>query len=106
MATITEIVRTRDAAGIRARRVLQVTGPASYTNPGGDPVAANALLLGVNEFVPPQIALDASDANPRLVVYDHTDEVFRWFVPNTGSEVANATDLSGYVFRIEVMGKG
>lgn len=103
MATISEPVRTRDAAGIRAKRILLVTGPASYAT-GGDPCAPNALFLGALEFVPPIIAL-AAGAAPRLVVYDYTNEKFLWFVPNTGSEVANATDLSGYSFRIEVAGK-
>jgi hypothetical protein len=104
MATITEPVRTRDAAGIRARRVLQVAGPSSYAT-GGDPCTPNALFLGVGESIPSVTALDASGANPRLVVYDYVNEKFKWFVPNTGSEVANATDLSGYSFRIEVAGK-
>jgi hypothetical protein len=114
MAKVIEVVRTRDWAGLRNRRVFDVQGPGPSSDgstgyvTGGDPVAANVLFLGLAESVPSAIALDTAGAgaNPRLVVFDHNNLVMKWFVPNTGNEVANATDLSGYRFRLEVAGKG
>jgi hypothetical protein len=102
--TITEVVRTRDNAGIRSRRILQITGPVSYST-GGFPLASGKLFLGVKEIVPSVIGVDALGANPRLFTYDYTNEKMLAFVPSTAAEVAAAVDLSGYVFRIEVAGK-
>lgn len=103
MATFTDTVRTRDAAGIRARRVLDLAGPDSYTT-GGDPITAGELRLGVIEHIPDFLAYNGTAV--RLVHYDPDNETLVWIVPNTGAEVANGTDLSDYVARIEPMGKG
>ena len=107
MATITQTrARCRDNAGIRARRVVTITGPASYVQPGGDPLTPEDVFLGMIEYFPPTVVLNASGAAPRLVIYDYTNNVLLWFVPNTGSEVANAVDLSAYSFHVEIIGKG
>jgi acyl-CoA synthetase (AMP-forming)/AMP-acid ligase II len=106
MATITQTrARCRDNAGIRARRVVTIAGPASYAT-GGDPIAPRQLWLGMIEFFPSVIVLNAAGAAPRSVVYDYTNEKLRWFVTDTGAEVTATTDLSGYTFHVEVMGKG
>jgi hypothetical protein len=105
MATITQAyARSHDNAGIRARRVIDVQGPASYTT-GGDPLEPGEVFLGEIEYFPSVIALE-SGAAPRLVVYDHINHKLLWFVPNTAAEVSGSTDLSGYSFRVEVIGKG
>ncbi len=105
MATIAQTVRTRDAAGIRARRVLDITGPSSYAT-GGDPITAGILILGTIEHFPDCIAINAALDTVRLVHFNPTTSTLSWIVPNTGNEVADATDLSGYTFRVEVVGKG
>lgn len=103
MATITQPVRTRDAAGIRRRCVIDIAGPSSYAT-GGDPITAGELFLGTIEHFPDCLAWNGSAV--RLVHFDPDNSKLVWYVPNTGAEVADTTDLSGYSFRVEVMGKG
>lgn len=106
MATVTQSrARARDNAGIRARRVVDIQGPASYAT-GGDPFVAGQVWLGAIEFFPTMIALDAAGANPRTVAFNYTTNKLMWFITDTAAEVTNATDLSGYSFRVEVIGKG
>lgn len=92
---------------VRAIR-CNYTGPSSYAALG-DPVKktgatatdANLFGLGVIVHVPAHFALDSTGANIRLVVYDAVNGTMRWYVPNTGAEVAAAVDLSGFV--VDVM---
>ncbi len=104
MANITQPVRCRDSAGIRTRRVVAITGPASYAT-GGFACTASELFLGLVEFFPSVVGLDANGVTPRLFVYDYVNEKIKAFVPNTGAEVGGGTDLSGYTFRVEAIGK-
>lgn len=105
MATITQTrSRCKDSAGIRSRRVLEITGPSSYVA-GGDPVSASAVFLGKIEYFPPIAAVNAGGTTLRIAFYDYTNEKLVWFEPTTGVEVAAATDLSGYKQVIEVIGK-
>ena len=97
--------RWGDSAGIRARRLVTITGPVSYST-GGDALAAVEVSLSEVEHFPDCVALNASNAAPRLVKYDRTNRKLMWFVPNTAAEVSGATDLSGYSFVVEVIGKG
>jgi len=114
MPTISEPWRTRDWSGIRARRVLRYNGPASYPAAGGDPFTPGAAFLGIIECFgggSSFIADDANGANPRLGIYTPNANpelggTIRWFVPNTGAEVAGATNLSGYAVDFEIIGKG
>jgi hypothetical protein len=114
MPTISEPFRTRDWAGSRARRIVRYTGPVSYPAAGGDPFPATAAFLGAIESFGASdgaFADDAAGANPRLMIFSQNplsagDGVVRWFVPNTGNEVAGGTNLSGYSVDVEVIGKG
>lgn len=49
--TIAQAARSKDTAGIRQRRLLDFTGPASYTT-GGETLAANSVGLGTIEHCP------------------------------------------------------
>lgn len=102
MPTLTHVVRTYDEAGVRHRRVWLYTGPASYAA-AGDPFVPNDVKLGEIEYFS---GLATNGTAVRLLVYDPTNEVVHWFIPNTGAEVAGAVDLSTFTGRIEVAGKG
>lgn len=104
MPTLTEVVRTRDVAGIRRRNIYQYSGPASYAT-GGDAVTPEDVGLG--EIEGPTglgIAINAG-GTIRGLVYDHTNEKILWYVLNTGAEVAATTDLSGFSAYIEFVGR-
>lgn len=85
------------------------TGPASYVALG-DPTnntGANVTVFGLGAVIhcPAHFALDADGTNIRLVVYDKVNKTMRWYVPNTGAEVAAGVDLSGFtVDAMEVTG--
>lgn len=96
------VARSRDVAGVRRRIVGQYTGPASYVA-GGDPFVASDIGLGTIEFLIFENAINATPAN-RLLTYDHANELVVWVVPNTGSEVGAAVDLSGFSARFEAIG--
>lgn len=92
-----------DAAGRRLRRVVEYTGPASYTALG-DPFAPKDVDLGTFDCAPSAVALDRVGVATRLLVYDYTTAVYRWFIPSTGAEVAGAQDLSAFTVRLEIIG--
>lgn len=104
MATIDRTVGTyHDSSNARIRKIGRYVGPASYANPGGDPVTANQIGLGRIEAILFGIAWDGADA-VRLLVYDPATSSIKWFVPNTDAEVANGVDLSGFSTRFEAIG--
>lgn len=94
-----DVARDRDVAGKRARRVVQITGPASYTA-GGESLTASDLALREVEIFPPVVLWDGSDwrighydyDNAKLVIFDNG------FTEASG-------DLSSFVGRVEVAGK-
>jgi hypothetical protein len=96
------VARSRDVAGVRRRIVGQYTGPSSYAT-GGDELLPSELGLGTIEFLIFENAINATPAN-RLLTYDHANQKVVWIVPNTGSQVGAATDLSGYSARFEAIG--
>lgn len=95
-------VRIRDVAGIRRRHVFNYIGPVSYTT-GGDPFTPADAALGNVEAVDAEIAWDGANTI-RLLVVDEVNQKILWFVPNTGNEVAAATNLSGFTSRVEIFG--
>ncbi len=104
MATIDLTVeRSRDTAGIRNRRVGNYTGPAIYAT-GGDSFAAADVALGDIEMIS-FAGVARSGTDYRLLYWDAVNDKIIWVVPNTGAEVANATDLSGFSCRFEAIGK-
>lgn len=95
-------LRFHDAAGKRLRRVGIYTGPSSYAT-GGDAFVAKDVSLGVLEHISFGVAHDGLGTF-RLLVYDHANGKVIWVVPNTGAEVAAATNLSAFTARFEAMG--
>lgn len=103
MPTLTRdtFARYQDVAGIRKRRVVLYTGPASYVT-GGDSFVPADVDLAQLEIAPNLIA--HSGTAVRLVVYDRTNQTYLWYVPDTGAEVANGTDLSAFTVEVELAG--
>jgi hypothetical protein len=103
MATLDfSTARPQDAAGIRKRRIVRLVGPTTYGD--GDPFVAGDVQLGTIECVAGSDSFLAwNGSSARLVVYDRINNKFRWYLP-AGSEVAGASDLSGFSARIEVIG--
>lgn len=101
------VVRCEDNAGIRARRVFLITGPSSYDATNGESLAPSLVKLGVIEcFGAGDSAIFWNGSSAvRLAVFDRTNNRLRFFVPNTGAEVANAVDLSTFSARVEIIGK-
>jgi hypothetical protein len=106
MANITDPVggpSPIEYSGTRRRSTFLYTGPVSYVNPGGDPITAAEVRLGAIDYMPTMIAFDGASVI-RLLVWDYTLNAFKWFIPNTGAEVANAVNLSTFFVRIEAWG--
>lgn len=106
--------RDLDNAGIRARRVVTITGPTSYTNTAaqatsGEPLLDGDFKLAAIEAFPAGglIFCDFTGgaAAVRIATYDYVNDRLRFFIPNTGAEVANAVNLSAFTCRLEVLGK-
>ena len=99
MPTLTIKNRPVDVFGSHRVALRLYTGPSSYPNTGGtvgDPIAASDLSLGSIGFFPSFIAFDPVGGVTRLCVYDSAAGTIRWFVPDTGAEVANGTDLDAF----------
>lgn len=93
----------RDRWNDRLVRQVRYTGPASYLT-GGDPVNAPT-ELGMAEVY--QAEGNLSNGTLTLILhFSYTTQKMRFYVPNTGAEVANATDLSGYAGTFTFYGKG
>ena len=103
MATLSfTVAEPFDVAGTKRRTIGQYTGPASYVT-GGDAFLANEVQIGVLDHVIFEVATDGT--NFRLLLYDHTNNTVVWIVPDTGAQVAAATDLSSFNARFEAVGK-
>lgn len=99
------LVRDLDNAGMRARRVVRITGPASYVT-GGVSCAASLFKLGeLESFGGGGGALFHSGTAVRLAVWDRTNAKLLFYLPNTGAEVANGVDLSAFTAFVEVAGR-
>ena len=81
---------------------FKLTGPSSYAT-GGISHPAKDFGLGVVDIVP-EVILHSGTA-VRLAVYDYTNEKWVVYVPNTGAEVANGTDLSTFTGRAVALGR-
>jgi hypothetical protein len=74
---------------------IQVTGPVSYSNPGGIPITASLFGLRALEWAVPVVC-----SNGAHDVSMDTSGNVHVFVSTTGVEVANAVNLSGEVYFI------
>ena len=93
--------RPNDVAGIRRRRIVQYTGPASYAT-GGDLLVPSDVTLGVIEDLPEQSVTDGTSV--RTIIYNNTTQKLQWFVPNTNVDVAAGVNLSTFIGRFAVTG--
>jgi hypothetical protein len=91
-----------DSSNARIRKIGRYVGPASYAT-GGDSLTPGALGLGKLEHLSFELAINSA-GTVRGLVYDHANETVFWVVLDTGAEVANGTDLSGYSARFEAIG--
>lgn len=102
MATITRGILGYGQMAAYRTFPLTYTGPVSYTTNGE---AFGLAQLGmVPHIITGSIAWDGISA-VRLVVWDPVNSKMLWFVPNTGAEVANGTNLSTFKVGINVIGK-
>lgn len=75
----------------------QYTGPSSYVTGGDAFVAADVKLSHLTEIFF-GLAVNAG-GTIRGLLYDSTNNTVLWYVLDTGAEVANGTDLSGFSAR-------
>ena len=103
MATLNYNVIKNPFVGQNLRGTVgRYTGPASYVA-AGDSLRPQELKLGQIAALIFEPAINAA-GTIRLLVYDIANETVQWYVPNTGSEVADATDLSGFNARFSAFG--
>lgn len=93
-----------DSSTSRIRKIGKYTGPVSYAT-GGDSFAASDIGMGRIEHLVLGIAINAALSVVRLLIWDPGTQKILWYVPNTGAEVAAATDVSGFVARFEAIGQ-
>ena len=94
----------RNVTGNRRIVTGVYTGPVLYAT-GGDSVAAADLGLSDIRSLDIGLAADAAGANPRLVRPNAAGTKLLWYVPNTGAEVANATNLSTFTATLQAEGR-
>lgn len=106
--------RAQDNTGTKQRRVGYYTGPKSYsnfyTNGGtGDPLVPGDVGLGQLHQMSLETAVNVAGA-PLVPVYLTANQGgplnggVVWYNWATATEVANGTDLSGYVSAFEAIG--
>lgn len=94
---LTTIPDRHDRSGGKARKLVRVTGPASYAT-GGE--ALDFGLSNVEVFLADH-ATNGTDL--RIVNWDYANKKLKWF-DLAGSEIAAAQNLSAYSARVEVLG--
>lgn len=102
------VVNALQYQGQKIVEVVGVTAPVSYTT-GGFAVpstTANAQprIGTVEQVLGIEVFLAANLASVRIGVWNPITKKILLFVPNTGSEVANGTDVSTYTARAQVIG--
>lgn len=91
----------QDRTGATERRILVYTGPASYAT-GGDSLTPESVALGKIGAI-----LGLVISNGTTVYwgfYNVSTQKILWYSA-TATEVPNATDLSGFTGRFEVIGR-
>lgn len=90
-------------AGAQRTVIVDYTGPASYAT-GGDAFAAGNVSLGRLYYAPSFAAQASAGGTVYLGVYDYTNGKYVWYTAADGLQVGAATDLSGVVVRLAVVG--
>lgn len=89
-----------DRSHAYSRRVYGYTGPSSYAT-GGDSLTPEQCALG---FIAAVVGLTISNGSAIFWgFWNSSTKKILWYSA-TGTEVTNATDLSAYTGRIEVIG--
>ena len=91
----------RDRLNDRLVREVPTTGPTSYTTGG---VSVNADSLGLARVFGLYGVLNSGSAYRQPVLVQAT-QLVQFFVPDTGAEVANGTDLSTFTGTLLITGK-
>ena len=97
---LTTIPDRHDTSGSKIRKFVRLTGPSSYAT-GGEALAPAA--FGLSKIILLLVTHASNGTDLRLVLYDTTTSKLKWF-DLAGAEIANATDLSAYSARAEVIG--
>ena len=97
---LTTIADRHDHTGSKTRKLVRITGPASYTT-GGETLAPSAFGLSRIVLLLPDHATNGTDL--RVVQYDYVNGRVKWF-DFAGAEIAATTDLSAYSARVEAIG--
>jgi hypothetical protein len=92
-----------DKSGNKERRILAYTGPASYLT-GGDPLTPEQIALSKIEAIVGMTIANAALTVVYWGIYDFTNKKILWYSA-TGTQVSNATDLSGFTGRFEAIGR-
>lgn len=102
MGTITDPtgVDPHDRSGSKMRKFRLSTGPVSYPT-GGESLTPAEIGLSAIDLLIPNLASNGTVI--LCVLYDYTNSKMKWF-DLAGVEIANATDLSAYSFRLEAIG--
>lgn len=95
--------RAEDGSNTKRRILGAYTGPASYTT-GGDPLVPGDVKLGQIDVLFFEQARNSGVTTIYWPVYHKSADKVLWFSA-TGTELANATDLSGFVARFEAIGR-
>ena len=103
--------RPFDNAGVRRRRLVKYTGPASYVT-GGDSIAPGDVDLAVIEDISENVAYNSATPQIYFLVFDNSAAAggatgggkIRWFTA-TSTEVSAATNLSGATSFVEFIGR-
>ena len=103
MATIAKVLDFQDRMNNHMTRLGDYTGPLSYAT-GGESLPPEQLGLGALGIILFELARNAAGTVYGLR-YDATNKKVIWYVLDTGAEVANATDLTGFSARFFAIGK-
>lgn len=93
-------IRSHDAAGLRRRVVVNITGPSSYSA-GGESLTAADVGLGVIEHFPATMLFKDS-GDMIFCVYDYTNAKLVFY---TGYTDQGSGDYSSYSGRVEIIGR-
>lgn len=96
----TSVKQYHDSSNAHIRKVGRMTGPASYAT-GGDPLTPGELGVGVVDL----LLCEPFDNGTAilLAVYQHSTSKLK-FYDMAGAEVTDATNLSAYAARFEMIG--
>jgi hypothetical protein len=95
-----QVARNQTVAGLYRVLPFKATGPSSYATGGH---AVKTQFPFEPEVLPDLLLQDG--ASTRLAVYEYDLDRYVIYVPNTGAEVANGTDLSTFTARGVAWGK-